>query len=120
MLKLKTPASIDRARIDAILEEHECSGEAMLVKARVHGGGYQVRIQCLTCGDHLGSALSQAAHAGWRDYPETVRPSLRVFMLQATWGRRLLLRRTDCLDAICSPIGRSSGPTIRGHLERHG
>lgn len=71
MLKLKTPASIDRARIDAILEEHECSGEAMLVKARVHGGGYQVRIQCLTCGDHLGSALSQAAHAGWRDYPET-------------------------------------------------
>ena len=74
MLSVKTPTSVDRARIDAILEagcRHGCSGEAMLVKARVQGGGYQVRIQCLTCGDHLGSALSQAAHVGWRDYPET-------------------------------------------------
>jgi hypothetical protein len=58
MLKLKTPASVDRARIDAILEEHECSGHATLVKVRVHGGGYQVRIQCLACCDHLGRRVA--------------------------------------------------------------
>ena len=28
MLSLKTPTSVDRARIDAILEEHKCSGQA--------------------------------------------------------------------------------------------
>ena len=74
MLSLKTPTSVDRERIDAILEagcRHGCSGEATLVKARVQGGGYQVRIQCLACGDHLGSALSQTIHTDWRGYPET-------------------------------------------------
>ena len=91
MLKLKTPTPADRARIDAILEGHECSGEAILVKVRVHGGAWQVRIQCLTCGSHLGSRLSQAVHSDWLNYPIATRPSRRVSTLRSTWDQRLAL-----------------------------
>jgi hypothetical protein len=48
-----------------------CTGDAALVKRRIAGGSFQICIQCLTCGRHLGSALSQAVHSDWRDYPDS-------------------------------------------------
>jgi hypothetical protein len=101
MLSLKTPTSVDRARVDAILEagcRHGCTGEAMLVKARVQGGGYQVRIQCLTCGDHLGSALSQASHGDWRDYPETDPAIAARFRAPVNMGPTLALEASRLLE----------------------
>jgi hypothetical protein len=101
MLSLKTPTSVDRARVDAILEagcRHGCTGEAMLVKARVQGGGYQVRIQCLTCGDHLGSALSQASHGDWRDYPETDPAIAARFRAPVNMGPTLGLEASRLLE----------------------
>jgi hypothetical protein len=100
MLSLKTLTSVDPARVDAILEagcRHGCSGEAMLVKARVQGGGYQVRVQCLTCGDHLGSALSQTIHVGWRDYPETDFAIAARFRAPSNMGPTLALEASRLL-----------------------
>jgi hypothetical protein len=101
MLSLKTPTSVDRARIDAILEagcRHGCAGEAILAKARVQGGGYQVRVQCLTCGDHLGSALSPASHSDWRDYPETDPAIAARFRAPSNMGPTLVLEASRLLE----------------------
>jgi hypothetical protein len=100
MLNLKTPTSVDRARVDAILDagcRHGCSGAAALVRARVQGGGYQVRIQCLTCGDHLGSALAQTIHLGWRDYPETDPAIAARFRAPSDMGPMLALEASGLL-----------------------
>ena len=73
-MKLNTPITVDHARIARVLEAgcaHGCKGDAALVKRCVAGGSFQIWIQCLTCGRHLDSALSQAVHFDWRNYPDS-------------------------------------------------
>ena len=59
---------------------------------------YQVRIQCLRCGDHLSSALSQAAHVGWRDYPETDPAIAARFQAPSNIGPTLAVEASKILE----------------------
>jgi hypothetical protein len=121
MLSLKTLTSVDRARVDAVLKagcRHDCSGEAQLVKMRVTGGSHQVRVQCLTCGDHLGSALSQTAHVGWRDYPETDPAIAARFRAPTNMGPTLALEASHLLGrdlTAYSPIAKPHNLQMLGN-----
>jgi hypothetical protein len=94
-MKFYTPITIDHARIARVLEAgcvHGRTGDAALVKRRLAGGSFQIWIQCLTCGRHLGSALSQAVHRDWRDYPDSDPSIAAGFYASVNRGPTLALK----------------------------
>jgi hypothetical protein len=59
-----------------------------------------VRVQCLACGNHLGSALSQTVHTDWRGYPETDPAIAARFHAPLNMGPTLALEASRLLGLI--------------------